>query len=563
MSESGFIQARTFTFTHKMIAFHFWKLFLWILIISALCAVLIVLLKDKGIIMTKGRKAHSQKGKSQRMKDKVQTREILDQEEVQTESVSSLAIEHKSTVTRQTICSTTQMDGQKNLSDLDDENGNSNSVLENYEIVVSPTYNCRPLTTGEKEVTLLSENGEVYFTFRDTPPQLFKEPIIIDSNGTLNYWRVKNGLESKKESVTFADFEAKPPVISIDNNILEIKAEDKSKIYFTLDNTTPSHNSQLFVRPIALNKSCVIKAIAVAEHKRSSVIISVRFCYVPTDEERIRELTVSQNVMGISFQGDGHIKQSLPCQDFHSFSELPYNWKLAIVSDGAGSAKLSDSGSKAVCAGFKYYIENLIKESNSLQNGEILDAPIWNMVFRSMLSSFQAQLKALARNNKCEYKDLSATIILLLYNDNGYMSAHLGDGRGGVKVNGEWRELFTPHKGEEANQTFFSTVDISNSSLMANGIPVPETSVFRQKIDGYVLMSDGCENGCWTTYQRVDLPNGEWRVQDVNKPRIQVLESLLSVLKVSDKQALVAFVKDFNEKLKTETDDKTILIGVL
>ncbi len=36
----------------------------------------------------------------------------------------------------------------------------------------------------------------------------------------------------------------------------------------------------------------------------------------------------------------------LPCQDSYKILTLPHNWGIAVVCDGAGSAKYADEGSK-------------------------------------------------------------------------------------------------------------------------------------------------------------------------------------------------------------------------
>lgn len=96
-----------------------------------------------------------------------------------------------------------------------------------------------------------------------------------------------------------------------------------------------------------------------------------------------------------------------------------------------------------------------------------------------------------------------------------------------------------------------------------SGVFVPETKVEECCVEAFVLMSDGCEDGAWLTYQKVDLPNGDFRVEDVNKPRSQTLDELMSIINSKDgqKTKLVEFITGYNKGFKTEGDDKTILIG--
>lgn len=282
--------------------------------------------------------------------------------------------------------------------------------------------------------------------------------------------------------------------------------------------------------------------------------------------KRIRVFTNNQKTLGISFQGDNHLKATpaVPCQDCHSFTKINENWSVAIVSDGAGSKEHSDMGSNAVCAAFTHYLTHILTKDKRFVNGDIPNEKIWDLEFRALLNTFQSQLKSIKPFNTFDFESLAATIIILAYSPKGYLFAHVGDGRAGVKVNGEWKTILTPHKGEEANQTIFSTTIEFNKkpTLMMSGVFVPETKVEEVSIEAFVLMSDGCEDGAWTTYQRVNLPDGDFRVEDVNQPRAQTLEQLMSIIDApeAEQQAkLIDFITGYNKGFKTEGDDKTIL----
>lgn len=286
-----------------------------------------------------------------------------------------------------------------------------------------------------------------------------------------------------------------------------------------------------------------------------------------TQDDRIRIFTSEANVLGISYQGDNHIKTKpvVPCQDCHSFTKVNEVWSIAIVSDGAGSKKNSNIGSKAVCVAFTSYLSYMLQKNRNFANGNIPNEKIWDLEFRSILNKFQDDIKNHKNFASFEFESLAATIVILAYSPNGYLFAHVGDGRAGVKVNGEWKSILTPHKGDEANQTIFSTTVefINKPALMMSGVFVPETKVEECCVEAFVLMSDGCEDGAWVTYQKVDLPNGDFRVEDVNQPRPQTLDELMSIIDSKDgqKTKLVEFITGYNKGFKTEGDDKTILIG--
>lgn len=286
-----------------------------------------------------------------------------------------------------------------------------------------------------------------------------------------------------------------------------------------------------------------------------------------TKDDRIRIFTSQSNVLGISYQGDSHIKANpvIPCQDCHSFTKVNDVWSIAIVSDGAGSKKHSDIGSKAVCLAFASYLSFMLQINENFANGNIPNERIWDLEFRAILTRFQDDIKNHKNFASFDFESLAATIVIFAYSPKGYLFAHVGDGRAGVKVNGEWKSILTPHKGDEVNQTIFSTTVefINKPTLLMSGVFVPETKVEKCNVEAFVLMSDGCENGAWATYQKINLPDGDFRVEDVNQPRSQILEELMAVLDVKDgqKAKLVEFITGYNKGFKTESDDKTILIG--
>ena len=285
---------------------------------------------------------------------------------------------------------------------------------------------------------------------------------------------------------------------------------------------------------------------------------------------RIRRYTEEDDVIGVSLQGDNHVKMNpeVPCQDYHAFTKINDIWNVAIVSDGAGSKKMSHKGSEAVCLAFTAYLKNLFGNDPRFIDGSIVDSKTWDIEFRTILSKFQNDVKKSLVTDENTFDSYSATIIVLAYSSKGYMVGHVGDGRAGVLTNGEWKSIINPHKGEEANQTIFSTtLDFSkNPNIRMSGIYVPETSVSTDVIDAFILMSDGCEQGLWVTYQKEDLPDGDFHIVDKNKPRIGSIEYLFNTISgkksVEKKNHLIDYL--LNDKvMQKEGDDKTILIGRL
>lgn len=286
---------------------------------------------------------------------------------------------------------------------------------------------------------------------------------------------------------------------------------------------------------------------------------------VQGEPERIRLLTNTDKVIGISYKGDGHIKSKMPCQDCHGFAQVNKVWNVAVVSDGAGSAANSQNGSSAVCSAFLYYMKELLT-SEAYSDGTIPDSVTWDREFRAYLIRFQKELKSLATSQNFDYKSLAATIIVFAYSPKGYIVAHVGDGRASVKINGEWKAIITPHKGEEANQTIFcTTIDFGEyPNLQMSGVYVPETSVSTALIEQFVLMTDGCEMGLWQMSERIELPNNDFKFESRNIPFAKGLEAaaeILSYPKEKRNTLIMSFVVGYNKYLLREPDDKTFIIG--
>lgn len=403
----------------------------------------------------------------------------------------------------------------------------------------------------------------------------YQQEFSVSENCSIKAVAKNKNVESDTvEKIIDSFVVSKPSIIEKDKGITINCSTPNSRIYYTLDGKEPTKFSSLYKGFFFIKKSCTIKARAFKDNHRDSDVCIEDIVVIPTKKDRIRLFTNEENVIGISYRGNSHLKSDTPCQDYHSFSQVDKNWAVAIVSDGAGSAKNSDQGSRAVCAAFKFYIENLIKENESLQQGLILDEKTWDIEFRGMINQFHKDLKDNIVTTDITFDSLAATIILLVYsrNGNGFMFAHIGDGRAAVKIDGEWRTILTPHKGSEANQTVFCTSQYlglgakSRPNLKMSGAYVPETKSISHQIDGFVLMSDGCENGAWVTYQKKTLSNGDFIVEDVNLPRNQILNRFADILEQepTKREELTAdFISEYNDAFENEPDDKTILIGIV
>lgn len=433
-------------------------------------------------------------------------------------------------------------------------------------------YRIKEINDQKKEITIIcndiSANITCFVNYQNGEKEKIdnKSSFIISENCNI-VCRVIIRNEETNLSINISDFKVSKPIITENNRKITIEHKPETCVCYTTDGSTPSSKlSERYLGSFDIKSSCTIKAIAVRSGWNDSDVESLDCVVVPTPEERIRIFTQSEQVLGLSYRGDGHLKTNKPCQDYHSFQRINKDWCLAIVSDGAGSAEHSDSGSKAVCAAFTSYVTKLVEDNSSFKGGAIPTEKVWDLEFRDMLNRFQNDLVGLIKSSKqdIESKSLAATIIVLLYSSQGYLIAHVGDGRAAVKVNGEWKAIFTPHKGEEANQTIFSTTLRFSEyvGLKMSGNYVPETHACSTPFEAFALMSDGCESGLWHMNEKIDLPNGDFKIKERNIPFSKGLNDALEIISCDDpKKELLDFIRLYNNSLSREIDDKTLLIG--
>lgn len=274
--------------------------------------------------------------------------------------------------------------------------------------------------------------------------------------------------------------------------------------------------------------------------------------------------------VGASVIGSGHISSGLPCQDNNGYCDLGNGWGISVVSDGAGSAKHSDVGSKIVVDQALGNFKKAVKERHWMDNKTLPCDDEWNEVSFKTLQTIKGALALFARTKEIKLEDLNATIIVVIHSPFGLLSCHIGDGRAGYKgSDGIWRPLFTPHKGEECNQTMFLPSDYwEKPYARLFGVRIPEAVIIRDSVQAYTLMSDGCESATW----ECNMFDGEnQKFFDPNKPYFAFFDPNVALIRrFSDEKAeprLIKrqwklFLEKGNKQFVNETDDKTLILVV-
>ncbi len=238
---------------------------------------------------------------------------------------------------------------------------------------------------------------------------------------------------------------------------------------------------------------------------------------------------------------------------------------MAVVCDGAGSAKRSEKGSEFVA---KRAIPNIFKpiiEKRGWKKANTLPSEAdWKLIAKEGFEKVTEALLTIATQQKVVAKELACTAILVISTPKGILAAHIGDGRAAYcNDKNEWKALIKPFKGEEANQTVFVT-----SGWEKDPITYFESHVIEDNILAYTLMSDGCEATAFHC-SYIDPKTKMW--SDPNEPSVsfynnvskQIAEDLKQGKKVEEiNKDWTLFLEKGLQGFRDEQDDKTMIFAI-
>ncbi len=266
-------------------------------------------------------------------------------------------------------------------------------------------------------------------------------------------------------------------------------------------------------------------------------------------------------LIGATIIGEGHKEAGQICQDAHAVTLLDSGWGVAVVSDGAGSADASHQASAYIAQVMVRKAKEMLLQEDWIVSASLPTAATWKDAARGLFLEVRADLIEMAHNQEHTPEDFYATAILMIFSPAGILLAHIGDGRAGYLDDQDtWHAAMTPTVGEQVGQTVFVTSDL-------NAYPdLLGTSVIAESVKAFTLMSDGCEHGCWltvsfdqttNTYHRVNLPH-----DDFFNTNIRYFKKMLADKEpIEISGAWKTYLSEQNEAFRTESDDKTIIIG--
>lgn len=239
--------------------------------------------------------------------------------------------------------------------------------------------------------------------------------------------------------------------------------------------------------------------------------------------------------------GLAHRRKGLPCQDAVAFRNLPR--PILALSDGAGSAAISERGAQALVNGVTRFLRTLEDVLAPWLDGDDDASHAQETRWAERLRLHAKGILAdLANAERRDVRDVRATLQLVIIGERHVFWWKVGDGAI-VARNSEGLWALgnqASAKGEFANQTCF--VDMASASDVQFGI------LSTQEIFGIALMSDGgaerlvSNDGC-----KVANRLGEW-LDDVAEQRFAI-----------DRIALAFHEPAMWER--TSLDDRSILLA--
>jgi hypothetical protein len=180
--------------------------------------------------------------------------------------------------------------------------------------------------------------------------------------------------------------------------------------------------------------------------------------------------------IGTSQVGTSHLKSGQPCQDNLAYV-IAGKYFIAGISDGAGSAPYSQTGSEEACC------TALTKLSFQLDS----DNSDLETAFASAAISAREQIARIANQDGHDARDYACTLLLFGIGPDGAAALQIGDGLIVFRLEGseEWHFAIWPQRGEYANTTFFLTDSTYEEHVQVVSLP--------KEIVEVGLISDGLE----------------------------------------------------------------------
>lgn len=156
------------------------------------------------------------------------------------------------------------------------------------------------------------------------------------------------------------------------------------------------------------------------------------------------------NVVGAAVRGAAHERFDLPCQDAQGYRVLPNGVLLAVVADGAGTARFSDQGAQVAVE------ETLRALEAGLGENFPLGAEEWICLVHDSFRAARDSVLEMAEKSGEVARDFACTLAGLVVTQGGLVAGQIGDGALVCQDNnGDLFPATQIQRGEYANETHF------------------------------------------------------------------------------------------------------------
>jgi Protein phosphatase 2C len=244
-----------------------------------------------------------------------------------------------------------------------------------------------------------------------------------------------------------------------------------------------------------------------------------------------------------------HQKHKLPCQDYANYRFLEHGLIVGAVADGAGSAKHSDIGARlAVETTLQFFsrIGAFIQKRKRCR--EKFSRPFSKQetekhFVKLLQQRIRVRLEQKAQQDGYAVQELACTLLCFIATPYWTVAMQIGDGFLVVRAQEkDYQLLFSPDKGEYANETTFVTSTNAVDDMQIAVVPYP--------LEFICAATDGLE--------RVALRVSDWMpFAPFFNPLCEYLEE------TPDPQGDKSYLESFlgSERLNQKTqDDKTLLL---
>lgn len=245
--------------------------------------------------------------------------------------------------------------------------------------------------------------------------------------------------------------------------------------------------------------------------------------------------SVAWRWISASVIGTSHIDNGDRLQDAYAVTELCGGGILAVVSDGAGSARFGVYGAWLTCRFLTLRFREWVRTNCDLpSDSELAD---W-------IDELRDRIATNATRRGASPRQFAATLAAIVVARDEAVTLHIGDSAIVGRRSADWDVLCWPENGEYASSTFFVTDD-----------PEPRLNITRHRAgdhDAFALFSDGIGDLALSHLEKaahprffdpmfrpVDAESGEGRIVELSQKLAAFLGSQSVCERTDDDKTLI------------------------